>query len=52
MSLLRSEKSKSKQFDKSDTLLDDRKIFNRSGGLSNNFKLADVEEKVRLFGGL
>lgn len=52
MSLLRSDKSKSKYFDKFDPVFDDRKSFNRSGGLTNQLRFSDIEEKVKMFGGL
>jgi hypothetical protein len=49
---LRSEKSKSKYFDKFDPIVDDKRSFNKSGGFSNQLKLSDIEEKVKMFGGL
>jgi hypothetical protein len=52
MSLLKSEKSKSKYFDKFDPVVDDKRGFNRSGCYTNQLKLSDIEDKIKMFGGL
>ena len=51
MSLLKNERSKDKFFDRSQALLEERKL-NRNFTLSNQSRLVELEEKMKILGGL
>ena len=52
MSRPKPEKTKDKYIDRSQILLEERKAGSKSCNLSNQTKLAEIEEKFKMFGGL